>query len=77
MSELAPTGTLRAALNFGNPVLVQRDPVTGQARGVTPELAAELARRLGVPLTLVPFESAGKVGACVRKVGHSLRVVVC
>ena len=61
LCDLGPTGTLRAAINFGNPVLAQRDPVTGSARGVTPALARELASRLGVPLTLVPFESAGKV----------------
>ena len=62
LCDLAPTGTLRAAINFGNPMLAQRDPVTGSARGVTPALARELASRLGVPLTLVvPFESAGKV----------------
>ena len=61
LCDLAPTGTLRAANNFGNPMLAQRDPVTGSARGVTPALARELASRLGVPLTLVPFESAGKV----------------
>jgi polar amino acid transport system substrate-binding protein len=57
---LAPTGTLRAAINFGNPVLVQRGP-NGEAEGVTAKLAAELARRLGVPLAIVPFDQAGKV----------------
>jgi polar amino acid transport system substrate-binding protein len=59
--ELAPSGTLRAALNFGNPVLVQRDPATKEPRGVTVDLARELARRLNVALEFVPFEAAGKV----------------
>ena len=59
--ELAPSGTLRAALNFGNPVLVQRDPATNEPRGVTVDLARELARRLNVALEFVPFEAAGKV----------------
>jgi polar amino acid transport system substrate-binding protein len=59
--ELAPTGTLRAAINFGNPVLAQKDPATGEPRGITVDLARELARRLGVALELVPFEAAGKV----------------
>lgn len=38
---LAPSGTLRAAINFGNPVLAQRD-ATGEPRGVSVELAREL-----------------------------------
>jgi polar amino acid transport system substrate-binding protein len=61
VSELAPSGKLRAAINFGNPVLASRDPATGEPRGVSVDLARELARRLGVPLELVTFTSAGKV----------------
>ncbi len=56
---LAPTGTLRAAINFGNPVLAQR--TDGKPGGVSVALATELARRLHVPLSIVPFEQAGKV----------------
>jgi polar amino acid transport system substrate-binding protein len=59
--DLASTGTLRAAINYGNPVLAQRDPATGEACGVTAELARELASRLSVPLRLVTFDAAGKV----------------
>jgi polar amino acid transport system substrate-binding protein len=61
VKDLAPTGKLRAAINLSNIVLVQRDPAGGAPRGITPELAAELAKRLGVPLELVTFDSAGKV----------------
>jgi polar amino acid transport system substrate-binding protein len=60
VKDLAPTGKLRAAINFGNPVLVQKDGA-GEARGVSPDLARELARRAGVSLELVPYDSAGKV----------------
>jgi polar amino acid transport system substrate-binding protein len=60
-SELAPTGKLRAAINFGNPVLAQKDPATGEPRGVSVDLARELGRRLGVPVVLVTFDAAGKV----------------
>jgi polar amino acid transport system substrate-binding protein len=59
--ELAPTGKLRAAINFGNPVLAQKDPASGEPRGVSVDLARELGRRLGVPVELVPFDAAGKV----------------
>jgi polar amino acid transport system substrate-binding protein len=58
---LAPSGTLRVAINFGNPVLAQPDPATGAPRGVSAELATELGRRLGLPLRFVTFDSAGKV----------------
>jgi polar amino acid transport system substrate-binding protein len=60
-AELAPTGKLRAAINFGNTVLAQRDPAGGAPRGVSAELARELARRLGVPIDYVLFDAAGKV----------------
>jgi polar amino acid transport system substrate-binding protein len=59
-SDLAPTGRLRAAINFGNPVLAQRGP-GGEPGGVSVALARELARRLAVPLDLVSFDAAGKV----------------
>ena len=61
VSSLAPTGKLRAAINFGNGVLAQKDPATGEPRGVSADLANELAKRLGVPVEFVTFEAAGKV----------------
>ncbi len=61
VAELAPTGKLRAAINFGNPILATRDAPTGEARGVSVDLARELGRRLGVPVELVLYAAAGKV----------------
>jgi polar amino acid transport system substrate-binding protein len=61
VKDLAPTGRLRAAINFGNPVLEQKDPKTGAPRGVSVALARELGRQLGVPVVLVPFNEAGAV----------------
>jgi polar amino acid transport system substrate-binding protein len=60
-SDLAPTGKLRAAINFGNPILAVRDPSTGEPRGVSVDLSRELARRLGVPVQFVTYDAAGKV----------------
>jgi len=57
--ELAPTGTLRAAINYGNGVLAQRG-ADGTPQGVSADLSRELAKRLGVPLEFVPFPAAGK-----------------
>lgn len=64
-SDLAPTGRLRAAINYGNPVLAKRGP-GGEAEGVSVDLARELAKRLGVPLEVVPFDAAGKVTAAAK-----------
>ncbi|MGG5823184.1 transporter substrate-binding domain-containing protein [Falsiroseomonas sp. HW251] len=64
---LAPSGTLRVAINYGNPVLAQRDPATGAPRGVSAELAAEIARRLGVGLEYVAFDAAGRVTDALRR----------
>ena len=58
LKDLAPTGTLRASINLGNIVLAQGTPESPS--GVTPELARELARRLGVPSALTCFDAAGK-----------------
>jgi polar amino acid transport system substrate-binding protein len=60
-SELAPTGKLRAAINFGNPVLAQKNAATAEPCGVSVDLARELGRRLNVPVELVTFDAAGKV----------------
>jgi len=56
----APTGILRAAINLGNPILANRDPVTGEPVGVSIDLARAFAQRLGVPIELAIFDAAGK-----------------
>jgi polar amino acid transport system substrate-binding protein len=66
LKDLAPTGKLRAAINFGNGVLAQRGP-NGEPQGVTPELATALAKRLGVPVEFVVYTAAGKVFAGVKE----------
>jgi polar amino acid transport system substrate-binding protein len=66
IKDLAPTGTLRAAINAGNVVLVQKDPAGGEPRGITVDLARELAKRLDVPVDLIVFETAGKVTDAVK-----------
>jgi polar amino acid transport system substrate-binding protein len=54
--DLAPSGTLRAAINLGNPVLAQG--TASAPTGVTVDIARELARRLSVPLQLVCVDAA-------------------
>ena len=59
LKELAPTGRLRAAINFGNGVLAQKG-ADGTPQGISADLSRELAGRLNVPLEFVTFEAAGK-----------------
>src|SRR4029077_12178320 len=59
VKELAPTGTLRAAINYGKGVRAQKGP-DGEPRGVSADLSRELAKRLGVPLEFMIFDAAGK-----------------
>ena len=61
VSDLAPSGTLRAAINVGNPILAARGVAGAEPSGVSVDIARELARRLGVPARLIVFDAAGKV----------------
>ena len=58
ISDLAPSGVLRAAINLGNPVLAQ-GTATAPA-GVTVDIARELGARLSVPVHLHCFDAARK-----------------
>ena len=57
---LAPTGRLRASINLGNPILANRDPASGEARGVSIDLARALAAQIGVPVELSVFDTAAR-----------------
>lgn len=65
-AALAPTGVLRASINLGNPILAGTDAQTGAARGVSVDLARAFAQRLGAPLELVVWKSAGESVEAVR-----------
>lgn len=60
ISDLAPTGRLRAVINLGNPVLANADAATGQPVGVSVDMARELARQLGVQAELLVVKTAGE-----------------
>jgi polar amino acid transport system substrate-binding protein len=53
---LAPTGVLRAGINMSNMLLVTGRTESGDPAGVSPDMAAEIARRLGVPVAYVKYE---------------------
>ena len=66
-AELAPSGTLRVGINHSNFLLVNPGSAHGAPRGIAPELGAELARRLGVPVAYVSFAGAGETADAVAK----------
>jgi len=65
IAELSSTGKLRAAINFGNPILASKD-ARGEPQGVSVDLAREAARRLGLSIELIQFNSAGNVVEAVK-----------
>uniref|UniRef100_UPI004047C65C transporter substrate-binding domain-containing protein n=1 Tax=Yoonia sp. TaxID=2212373 RepID=UPI004047C65C len=59
LAELAPTGTLRAGINLSNFLLVTGEAANGDPVGVSPDVAAEIARRLGVAVQYVTYPDPG------------------
>jgi polar amino acid transport system substrate-binding protein len=66
MKELTPTGKLRVGVNLSNFLLVQRN-ADGTIRGIVPDLAEELAKRLGVTAELRKYEKVGEVADGAKK----------
>ena len=66
-SDIAPTGSLRAAYLGNNPAQAVRDPVSGEIRGASADLARELGRRINAPVTLIPSTSPQAVIDAVSK----------
>ena len=59
-AALAPGGRLRASINLGNPILARRDAASGEAAGVSVDLARALAAQLGVAVELQVYDAAAK-----------------
>ena len=59
VAALAPTGVLRAGINLSNFLLVTGRNGDGTPAGVSPDMARELARRLGVGIELKAYKSPG------------------
>lgn len=67
IAELAPKGVLRAGSNLSNFLLVTGKSANGDPEGVSPDMAAEIARRLGVPVKYVPFKTPGELADMAGK----------
>jgi polar amino acid transport system substrate-binding protein len=59
--QMAPTGTLRVALNMINFLLISGKTPEGVPVGVAPDLARIIADRIGVPLQLIQYGSPGEL----------------
>jgi polar amino acid transport system substrate-binding protein len=60
-AQLAASGALRAGINTGNFLLVTGKSPAGDPEGVAPDMAREIAAKLGVPLKLVPYARPGEL----------------
>jgi polar amino acid transport system substrate-binding protein len=56
-AELAPTDVLRAAINLSNFLLVSDRTPSGDPIGVSPDMAAAVAERLGVPVAYILYDT--------------------
>ena len=66
IAELAPTGVLRAGINLANFLLVTGKSEAGDPVGVGPDMAREIADRLGVPVKYVTYKSPGELADAVE-----------
>lgn len=67
VAQLAPRGVLRAGINLANTLLVSGRTAGGNPAGVAPDLAAEVATLLGVPVAYVPFATPGELADAVGR----------
>ena len=65
LSQLASGGTLRAAINMANSLLVTGETANGDPDGVAPDMARAIAERLGVGVSFVPFPTPGELADAV------------
>ena len=64
---LAPTGVLRTAVNMANFLLITGKTATGEADGVSPDLARAIAADLGVKAVMIPYKGPGEVADAISK----------
>ena len=67
VSELAPTGVLRVAINMGNFLLVTGKAPNADPTGVSPDMALAIGARLGVPVKFIPYARPGEIADDAEK----------
>jgi polar amino acid transport system substrate-binding protein len=66
-AQLAPTGTLRAAINLSNFLLVSSRGPSGEPQGVAPDMARAVADAIGVPIRYITFPTPGELADAVAQ----------
>jgi polar amino acid transport system substrate-binding protein len=61
IAELAPTGILRTGINLSNFLLVTGATASGDPVGVAPDMALEIANRLGVPVKYFTYKNPAEL----------------
>jgi polar amino acid transport system substrate-binding protein len=61
IAELAPTGVLRTGINLSNFLLVTGATASGDPVGVAPDMALEIANRLGVPVKYFTYKTPAEL----------------
>jgi len=61
LSDLTIPGTLRVGINLGNILLVTGTSPNGDPQGVAPDMAAALAKSLGVSVSYTTYATPGEV----------------
>ena len=75
IEQLAPKGVLRVAINLSNFLLVTDRSVEGNPAGVSPDMAAEVARRLGVGIEYVEYKTPGEIADDAGKDAWDLSLI--
>lgn len=65
LTEIAPTGVLRAAINMSNFLLVTGETESGEPDGVSPDIARTIAKQLGVKCQLIPYQGPGELADAI------------
>ncbi len=76
IEQLAPKGVLRVAINLSNFLLVTDRSAEGNPAGVSPDMAAEVARRLGVGIEYVEYKTPGEIADDAGKDAWTLQISV-
>ena len=67
IKQLAPKGYLRAAINLSNFLLVTGYESNGDPQGVSPDIAKQLAKELGVDIELITFNRPGELADAISE----------
>ena len=75
LEQLAPNGVLSAAVYLGNFLLVTGRSPSGEPTGISPEICRSVAKRLGVELSLIGFNTQVEVVEAVVSGGCGISLL--